>query len=301
MRRWLLGIAIAYLLASLAAGVVLGEFALQRGRPTGADEDARQRAATVAAARGARLESIRLEARDGVALDGWLFTRGAAARGTVVVAHGSGGSRHHATPYAAFLLDAGFDVLAPDARGHGHSGGFATYGVLEADDVQRWAAWIRQRAPGACIYALGSSMGGAHVLMAEATRPTFCAIASDATFATFTEAGLDRVAGRIGIGSAGRWLGRPAAYAGLGYVRGRYGVDLRDAAPAAAVAAIRTPLLLIHGDADRNTPLYHALALAKAQPAATLWIVPGAAHTGSWRAAPQAYPERIVAFFRDRR
>ena len=141
-------------------------------------------------------------------------------RGTVLVAHGSGGSRDHATPYAAFLLDAGFDVLAPDARGHGESGGFATFGVREADDILRWAAWIRGRAPHACLYAIGSSMGGAHVLMAEASRPTFCAIVSDSAFATFLDAGLDCISRRLFLGDAGRWLGRPAAYAGIGYVRG---------------------------------------------------------------------------------
>jgi fermentation-respiration switch protein FrsA (DUF1100 family) len=141
-------------------------------------------------------------------------------------------------------------------------------------------------------------MGGAHVLLAEAGRPTFCAIVSDAAFATFLDAGLDRVARPLGLGDAGRWLGRPAAYAGVGYVRVRYGVNLLDADPAAAIRRIHVPLLLIHGDADLNTPPYHATALARAQPAATLWMVPGAAHTASWRAEPTEYPRRIVAFLR---
>src|SRR5829696_8830534 len=157
MRRLILRLGLVYLLASLGAGVVLGEFALQRGPLRGGGRDARERAEAVASAHGARLEAIHLEAADGVALGGWLFTRGAAspaARSTVLVTHGSGGSRDHATPYAAFLLEAGFDVLAPDARGHGESGGVATYGIREANDVQRWVAWIHRRAPGACVYAL---------------------------------------------------------------------------------------------------------------------------------------------------
>lgn len=299
MRRWLLRAGLLYLLASLGAGVVLGEFALQRGRLPGGGHDARGRAEAVTTARHARLEAVRIDAVDGIPLAGWLFTRGAASRGTVLVMHGSGGSRDHATPYAAFLLDAGFDVLAPDARGHGESGGFGTYGVREADDIQRWAVWIRARRPGECVYGLGTSMGGAHALMAEGSRPTFCAIVSDSAFATFLDAGLDRISTRLGLGDAGRWLGRPAAYAGVGYVRVRYGANLLDADPAGAVARVHAPLLLIHGDADRHTPPYHATALARAQPAATLWLVPGATHTAAWRAEPQAFPRRIVAFFRD--
>jgi uncharacterized protein len=261
MRRLLRLVLVGYVVASLAAGVVLGEFALQRGR---------------------------------LNLRGGAFERATAVAG----AHGSGGSRDHATPYAAFLLDAGFDVLAPDARGHGESGGFGTYGLREADDLQRWAAWARTRHPGACVYALGSSLGAAQVLMAEASRPAFCAIVSDSSFATFLDAGLDRVARPLGLGDAGRWVGRPAAYVGAGYVRLRYGVNLLDAKPEAAIARIRIPVLLIHGDADRNTPVYHARALGAAQPAATIWIVPGASHTASWRAQPEAFPRRIVAFLR---
>lgn len=301
MRRWYKRAAVAalvYVTASLGAGVVLGEFAMHRGRLAGSDPLALREAETVAAAHAARVEPVRIGAADDVPLVGWLYTRGAATRGTVIVTHGSGGSRVHATPYAAFLLDAGFDVLAPDARGHGGSGGVGTYGIREADDLQRWTAWIRRRTPGRCVYALGSSLGGAHALMAEAAAPTFCAIVSDSAYATFFEAGLDRVARPLGLGDAGRWVGRPAAYAGMGYVRLRYGVHLLEARPIAAIARVRAPILLIHGDADRNTPPYHAVALAGAGPRATLWLVPGATHTAAWRAAPTEFPRRIVAFFR---
>jgi pimeloyl-ACP methyl ester carboxylesterase len=72
----------------------------------------------------------------------------------------------------------------------------------------------------------------------------------------------------------------------------------RPAARLGDIGRIRAPLLLIHGDDDRDTPVYHARALAAAQPAATLWIVPGAAHSTSWRAEPTEFPRRIVAFFR---
>jgi pimeloyl-ACP methyl ester carboxylesterase len=78
-------------------------------------------------------------------------------------------------------------------------------------------------------------------------------------------------------------------------------VNLLDANPAGALARVHTPLLLIHGGADRDTPPYHAAVLARARPAATLWLVAGATHTAAWRAEPQAFPRRIVAFFREHR
>jgi pimeloyl-ACP methyl ester carboxylesterase len=212
-RRWLLRALLIYLAASLLAGVVLGEVALRRGqRPhwTGAPA----RAAATAAAHGARLDTVRITAADGVPLEGWLFTTGRPTQGTGIVTHGIGGWRDHASPYAAFLLDAG----------------------------------------------------------------------------------LDRIARYSGLGEAGRWLGRPAAWIGLGYVRLRYGVNLLEADPAAVVGRIHAPILLIHGSADVATPPYHAAALARAQPAATVWLVAGAGHTMSWRAEPERFPRRIVAF-----
>ena len=84
-------------------------------------------------------------------------------------------------------------------------------------------------------------------------------------------------------------MGRPAAYAGLGYVRLRYGVTCWTPARSRRSYAIRVPVLLIHGDADQNTPAYHAVALAAAQPSAELWLVPGATHAAAWRAAPREF------------
>ena len=53
MRRWLLRAGLLYLIASLGAGIVLGEFALQRGRLPGGGPDARTpRAEAVARAHG---------------------------------------------------------------------------------------------------------------------------------------------------------------------------------------------------------------------------------------------------------
>ena len=127
MRRWLLRARRSRLSGSprSLAGVVLGEFALQRGRlPGGASRRARPGRGGRAARTAPGSSRSASTAADGVAARRLaVHARSRAARGTVLVTHGSGGSRDHATPYAAFLLDAGFDVLAPDARGHGESGG----------------------------------------------------------------------------------------------------------------------------------------------------------------------------------
>jgi pimeloyl-ACP methyl ester carboxylesterase len=46
--------------------------------------------------------------------------------------------------YAELLLSHGYDVLAPDARAQGDSGGtFPTYGIKEANDVHRWFDFLQ--------------------------------------------------------------------------------------------------------------------------------------------------------------
>ena len=79
-------------------------------------------------------------------------------------------------------------------------------------------------------------MGGAHVLLAEASRPTFCAIVSDSAFATFLDAGLDRIGGRSASATpAAGWDGPPPTPASATCASAT-AVNLLDADPAAAIA-----------------------------------------------------------------
>jgi len=109
----------------------------------------------------------------------------------------------------------------------------------------------------------------------------------------------DRVGQRVGTGPwLGRTLLRPAIEVGFMTGRIRTGIDLSEAYPLRMVRSTTTPVLLIHGLADRNMPLRHAEALAAANPEyVTLWLVPGATHAAAWAAAPVEYPARVLAFF----
>jgi hypothetical protein len=64
------------------------------------------------------------------------------------------------------------------------------------------------------------------------------------------------------------------------YARLLLGAKVSDAVPADAVADLKIPLLLIHGDADSQIPVEHSRQIqAKANPTTTeFWIVPGADH-----------------------
>jgi pimeloyl-ACP methyl ester carboxylesterase len=142
-------------------------------------------------------------------------------------------------------------------------------------------------------------MGAAQLLQALPDPTLFCDAVVESSFASFREVAFDRVGQRVGRGPwLGRTLLRPAIEIGFITARLRTGFDVSQANPARALRESRTPVLLIHGLADRNMPLRHAEALAAANPEqVTLWLVPGATHVSAWAAAPVEYPARVLAFF----
>jgi pimeloyl-ACP methyl ester carboxylesterase len=91
---------------------------------------------------------------------------------------------------------------------------------------------------------------------------------------------------------------RPILELSLIYARVRYGVDLDHVSPEQAVAHSHTPVLLIFGSQDDNTPARHAWSIHASNPAAiTLWEIPAAGHTGAWGSRPQEFERRVTGWF----
>jgi uncharacterized protein len=287
-----------WLLLCAAAGIFAVEGALHPGRRPITQIDSR-RAQALAAELHADLRETEIEAADGLVLRAWKMRPAQPNGDAVILLHGQGDNRMGMLGPAEMLLRRGFTVLLPDARAHGSSGGeIATYGVLEADDVRRWFEWLKGSQSIRCVDGLGDSMGGAQILRSLDVEHGFCAVIAESPFATFREAAYDRLGQQF---STGPWLGRtllrPAIAAGVAYVRLRYGVDLRQANPARAVAASGVPVLLIHGLADSNLPPRHSEMIKAANPTADLWEPAGADHCGASTAAPAEYERRVAGWF----
>ena len=95
--------------------------------------------------------------------------------------HGCRAARHwrwrrSQLPLAALLLSDGYRVLVPDARAHGASGGaMLTAGITEALTSAAGSSGSRQQHPDECIFAIGTSFGGATLLQSLA-RTLYCAV-----------------------------------------------------------------------------------------------------------------------------
>jgi uncharacterized protein len=279
-------VAIAIALCGLA-GIVLCESALhQPRRPVPSNPEAR---------------TVEVSARDGIALRAWLLMPPTPNGDAVVILHGIADSRASQLGLARMFLDHGYAVLAPDSRAHGESGGdLATYGLLEVDDVHRWASWLIDDRQPRHVFGVGESLGGAVLLESLAIEPRFSAIVADSSFSSFERIARDRVAQRLPFPQGvGRILAAPPIWAGFLYARLRYGLDFRAASPEAALARSTTPVLLIHGLRDKLTPPEHSEILAASNRRRTeLWLVPGAGHTGAFAAAPLEFEDRVLGFLR---
>ena len=77
----------------------------------------------------------------------------------------------------------GYNILLPDQRAHGYSGGHTiTMGVKERYDARDWAVWARSHfGPNVPIFLMGVSMGAATVLLAAGLNlpDNVCGIVAD--------------------------------------------------------------------------------------------------------------------------
>lgn len=219
---------------------------------------------------------------------------------TVILLHGVAADRSSMAGFARLFLANGYRVLLPDSRAQGTSGGtFASYGILEQDDIRRWIDWASSQSPGHCIYGLGESMGAAILLQSLAYDHRFCAAAAESSFATFRQIANIRVGQFTHTGPwMGETLARPMIDAALLYVRLRYHADLDQANPVQAVARSCTPILLIHGLSDTNIPASSSTAIHQAAPQSTeLWLVPNAGHCGAYAVDQKEFNDRVLRWF----
>ncbi len=280
-------VVLAWALAPAVRGVTLVATSPWRSAPSDAD----------AHAAGLAAQDVEFRATDGTRLAGWFIASSPQAP-TVILVHGSRGSRTDMAPWARFLVAAGYNVLLYDSRGCGASDGWhITLGAHEPDDILGAVTYLAGRADLTAkrFGALGVSLGAGSVLLAAAREPKLTAVVADSAWAD-EQPQLVRM-GSIPIGR----LGMPALPYEPALVSALVGVELRQVSPLAAVPAIAPrAVLLIHSadDANATTPLSGERALygAAGQPKQE-WIAASGGHVGALSAHPAEYQQHVLAFF----
>jgi pimeloyl-ACP methyl ester carboxylesterase len=208
-------------------------------------------------------------------------------RPTLLFLHGKGGDASEWEPDALRALKLGYNVLLPDLRGHGRSGGATfTLGFLEKEDLALTLDAAREGF-GADPERLGihaCSAGSSVALEFAADRAGIRAIWLESPFARPRDMARHYLARATGLPApllalTSHWA-VARAVAGvrreLGISAGG-GLDAVD--PIRAARRVSAPVLLVHGEADHLVPPRFNRELAAAlPPRSALWSVGDAGH-----------------------
>ncbi len=232
-------------------------------------------------------------------------------RPTLLFLHGKGGRASEWEPDALRALALGYNVLLPDLRGHGGSGGrYMTFGFLEKDDLANALEVVRRRW-GADPNRVGihsCSAGSSVALEFAADRPGVRAVWLESPFANPSEMARHYLSAATGIPApllslATRW----AVAAIVARVKRDLGLEhavggLEKADPLAALARVRCPVELVYGGADRLIPPHFVERLVHAlPPESEVFRAAGAGHCHHSNEAAKVvkdeYERRWKAFF----
>ena len=227
-------------------------------------------------------------ASDGVRLAGWYVPGRNGA--TLILLHGSHGTRSDTLAHLRMLVAAGYGVLAFDARGHGQSAGETNaLGWSGARDVAGAVSFLDGQHgvdPGR-IAALGLSMGAEEALRAAATGIPLSAIIADGAGAS-TLADDQLVPHGIGpVFTSATWL----TMHGTELVSG----ESEPPGLNQIVDRIHVPVLLIASNANGERAIVQ-IYRERIGRNAGLWYLPDTPHTDGLSAHPAQYTARIDAF-----
>ncbi|MGB4571714.1 MAG: alpha/beta hydrolase [Rectinemataceae bacterium] len=250
-------------------------------------------------------QRVSLESEDGIPLSAWYLKAPRESKNTVILVHGYSGKGADMAAFARFYLEkVGFDVLMPDMRGHGESGGtFIGFGWPDRRDLVKWAKMIAERnGPGASIMLHGVSMGASAVMMAageEDLSPAVKFAVEDCGYTSVEDILRHQLKRMYGLPAF------PMLNAAEKLAERKIGFSVRDASAVAQLRKTRIPFLFVHGKVDDFVPFAMERILYDACPTEkTIMEIEGGKHSDSFWVAPDAYRDALIhavsAYFPER-
>ncbi len=240
---------------------------------------------------GIEYKKVALNSASGTHIIGWLFDAGKDMP-SIAVFHGLGSNKGVMLERTQFLVEAGFNVLLIDFRGHGESlADQITFGAKESLDVDAAVRYLRQAYPGKKVGVIGISMGGAASLLGDSPAD-IDALVLEGVYSTIEQAIRNRMDILTGLFSP---VVTPVLTLQL---KPRLGVEAGELDPVKAIGQFKRPIYIIGGDQDRKTLPFETQALYDmANEPKTLWMVKGAKHGNLHRYAGETYETNILNFF----
>lgn len=232
------------------------------------------------------------------------------ARGVVLILHDGNSNRSflwsNGLGLARALHERGFHVLAPDLRGHGESdaGPGVPLGRNLAADVSAWIDEAQRRGGALPVAVVGFGLGGQVALYAGARDGRIAAVVADSTWADLRSSIAVSIPSATGLPHF--WVESSAWTA-----EHLYGIDFAQSRAVDVVAALHGRLLLITNEEDPQVPRRQLRWLADQAGDAEVWVTPAplpnhplyasagpwGTHSRSSALYPEAYAQRVAAFF----
>ena len=214
---------------------------------------------------------------------------------TMVVVHGFGDNSLTLGNYIRFFHQAGYNVLAPDNRSHGHSQGkYIGFGWQDRQDLQDWIQQlIRRKGSNVQIGLFGVSMGASTVMYylgLKVPKQVKTAIA-DCGYASINGELTYELKRLFNLPSV------PLIPTANLYTQALAHYSLYDGETAQTLKHNRIPLFIIHGTKDTFVPTSNAkLNYQNDSGPKKLWLVKGAKHARSYQKNPALYQKRVLSW-----
>ena len=216
---------------------------------------------------------------NGLKLNGYIYKNEKPTNKWSIVVHGYNSQGLKMLGFVHEFYARGFNVLAPDCRGHGLSeGNYIGMGWDDRKDIMVWIREIIQFENKAEIALFGISMGGAAVMMTsgENLPKNVKCIIEDCGYTTVWDQFLFQLKKMYKLPSF------PFLTSTNLVAKIRAGYDMKKASAVEQVKKSKTPTLFIHGGSDEFVPtamVYKVHGAASCQK--ELLVVDGAWHGGS--------------------
>lgn len=212
----------------------------------------------------------------------------------VITVHGYNGQGYKMDGYAKEFYNMGYNVLAPDLRGHGKSqGDYIGMGWDDRLDIVKWINYIIKKDENAEIILHGISMGAATVMMTsgEDLPDNVKCIIEDSGYTSVWDEFSHELNKIFNLPDT------PILQLANVATKVRAGYFFSDASSVKQLKKAKKPMLFVHGDQDDFVPYYMLdTVYDSANVEKEKLVIEGAAHTKALEVNPDLYWEKISEF-----
>jgi uncharacterized protein len=241
-----------------------------------------------------KFREVHFSSVNGYELPGWLIATAengkGRAKGAIMLIPAGGSDRREETRFIQFFLDQNLDVLAPDLGCQGEAPcpvPGMTYGQRESRDVLSAYLYLTDRYEK--VYAMGSSVGAASILISLPEMPKLTAAIAENPMVSFQQLIRDARESQSMPGWAVDLLIKVAM------LRGRF--DGLTSPQHSLRFAKSTPIYFIHSKMDEIVSYTQTLELAElyAGPK-TVWFPEKGSHAAIWDVGRAEYEKKLSEF-----